>query len=69
MYLPTYRKNINLNFFVAITILMIVSLVIDRIVHKKVNRKLVVYFIICILLMYFATFIAGPFYIDNIFDA
>ena len=62
------KQNVNLKCFFAISIMMAVGLLVDRIVREKTNRKLMVYYFICFIIMLSATFSAGPFYIDSIYD-
>ena len=58
------NHHINEMLFFAIVLMMIVSIVFDRKVNKKENRRLVVYYVVCFIIMWFATFLAGPYYVD-----
>ena len=63
------KHHINEMFLVATILMILGSTWINKKFNKKMNKVLKVYFIICILLMLWTTFEAGPHYIDSIYDS
>lgn len=56
----------NVIFFIIISIMMIVSIIMGKKV-KKLNKVLLVYYTICFLLMAFIAFLASPRFADYYF--
>ena len=56
----------NVIFFIIISIMMIISIIIGK-REKKINKILLVYFIICFFVMAFIAFLASPRFADYYF--
>ena len=54
--------------FGLILIMMRLSYVVDKAVNNRANKVLKYYYIVCIVLMIFMSFVAAPFYISTIND-
>ena len=63
------EHHTNEKIFAVIVLMMISSIWINKKLNKKMNKAFKVYFIICILMMLWTTFVAGPDYVDSIFDS
>ncbi|MCR5517779.1 MAG: hypothetical protein K6F17_04330 [Lachnospiraceae bacterium] len=63
------EHHINEMIFAVIVLMMLVSIWINKKFNKKMNKVFKVYLILCIILMLLTIFVAGPDYVDSIFDA
>ena len=59
------EHHINEKIFIVIILMMLGSIWINKKIDKKMNKILRRYFIFCILLMLWTTFVAGPQYLES----
>lgn len=62
------ENRINNIYFMVITIMMMVSFLFDMWISKRVNRRLLVYYIALYMLVLITIFVAAPDYIHGVYD-
>jgi len=63
------EHHINELMLTAIILMMVDCVWINKHLNKKMNKVLLVYFILSVIGMLWVTYVAGPEYVDSIFDA
>ncbi len=62
------NNGTNHRLLIVLSMMVLASIIISWIVNKRLNRRFIAYYSFCLIVLCFATFIAGPFYIDGIYD-
>ena len=66
--LKIIESGYNVKAFCIILFLLIITIIFDRRVYERVNKRLIVWSIVCIVIVFLITFVTSPDYANSIYE-